>query len=104
MAARVLDVAHDERLARLRHAPRDVEEARSHPLLKDQYFTTGSFISFPLIYRGELVGVVNLTNRAQRGLYHEEDVERVRLLGLVISLVAQRSRLPERLLEALGVG
>lgn len=83
---------------------RDVEDARTHPLLKDQHFTTGSFISFPLIYRGELVGVVNLTNRAQRGLYHEEDVERVRLLGLVISLVAQRSRLPERLLVALGVG
>lgn len=83
---------------------RDVEDARTHPLLKDQYFTTGSFISFPLVYRGELVGVVNLTNRAQRGLYHEEDVERVRLLGLVISLVAQRSRLPERLLVALGVG
>jgi hypothetical protein len=83
---------------------RDVEDARRHPLLKDQYFTTGSFISFPLTYRGELVGVVNLTNRAQRGLYHEEDVERVRLLGLVISLVAQRSRLPERLLVALGVG
>jgi signal transduction protein with GAF and PtsI domain len=83
---------------------RDVEDARAHPLLKDQYFTTGSFISFPLIYRGQLVGVVNLTNRAQRGLYHEEDVERVRLLGLVISLIAQRSRLPERLLVALGVG
>jgi len=83
---------------------RDVEEARTHPVLKDQYFTTGSFISFPLVYRDELVGVVNLTNRAQRGLYHEEDVERVRLLALVISLIAQRSRLPERLLEALSVG
>ena len=83
---------------------RDVEEARTHPVLKDQYFTTGSFISFPLVYRDELVGVVNLTNRAQRGLYHEEDVERVRLLALVISLIAQRSRLPERLLEAMSVG
>ena len=39
----------------------DVEEARTHPLLQDQYFTTGSFISFPLIYHNELVGVVNLT-------------------------------------------
>ena len=29
-----------------------------------------------------LVGVVNLTKRAQRGLFVEEDVERVRLLGL----------------------
>src|SRR2546430_17254695 len=29
---------------------RDVSEAKQHPLLRDQYFTTGSFISFPLIY------------------------------------------------------
>jgi hypothetical protein len=36
---------------------RDVRDAGSHPLLSDQYFTAGSFISFPLVYHGELVGV-----------------------------------------------
>lgn len=82
----------------------DVREASQHPLLRDQYFTTGSFISFPLLYHGELVGVLNLTNRAQRGIYTDEDVERVRLLGLVISLIASRNGLPERLLESLRVG
>ncbi len=71
----------------------DVEGAQSHPLLRDQYFTTGSFISFPLVYHDDLVGVVNLTNRAQRGVFVEEDVERVRLLGLVISLVVSHARL-----------
>jgi len=76
----------------------DVAEAQSHPLLQDQYFTTGSFISFPLIYHNELVGVVNLTNRAQRGVFLEEDVERVRLLGLVISLVVSHARLADRLM------
>jgi hypothetical protein len=82
----------------------DVREAAQHPLLRDQYFTTGSFISFPLLYHGELVGVLNLTNRAQRGIYTDEDVERVRLLGLVISLIASRNDLPTRLLETLNVG
>jgi hypothetical protein len=82
----------------------DVKEAGQHPLLRDQYFTSGSFISFPLVYHDELVGVLNLTNRAQRGVYTDEDVERVRLLGLVISLVAQQNRLPERLLEDIAVG
>ena len=82
----------------------DVADATSHPLLRDQYFTTGSFISFPLVYHDELVGVVNLTNRAQRGVFVEEDVERVRLLALVIALVATRAQLPERLVQALGVG
>src|SRR6186997_404222 len=66
----------------------DVAEAKSHPLLSDEYFTTGSLISFPLIYHGSLVGVVNLTNRTMQGIFVEEDVERVRLLALVIGLVA----------------
>lgn len=79
----------------------DVDDAPAHPLLKDQYFTTGSFISFPLEYHGELVGVVNLTNRAQRGVFSDDDVERVRLLATVISLIAHHARLPERLLSTL---
>ncbi len=81
----------------------DVSEAQSHPLLRDQYFTTGSFISFPLIYHDDLVGVLNLTNRAQRGVFGDEDIERVRLLALVIALIAQRAKLPERLIEAIRV-
>jgi hypothetical protein len=82
----------------------DVAEAQTHPLLRDQYFTTGSFISFPLIYHNDLVGVVNLTNRVQRGVFVEEDVERVRLLGLVISLVVSHARLADRLTGAIYVG
>jgi hypothetical protein len=81
----------------------DVAEAQSHPLLRDQYLTTGSFISFPLVYRGELVGVVNLTNRAQRGVFVDEDVERVQLLALVVALIASHASLPERLIETIGV-
>ena len=81
----------------------DVTEAKGHPLLKDEYFTSGSFISFPLVYHDELVGVVNLTNRARQGVFVDEDVERVRLLSLVIALVASQARLPERLVETLSV-
>jgi GAF domain len=82
----------------------DVEEAQTHPLLRDQYFTTGSFISFPLVYHDDLVGVVNLTNRAQRGVFVEDDIERVRLLGLVVALVVSHARLAERLPGAIPVG
>ncbi len=78
----------------------DVQEAASHPLLKDEYLTTGSFISFPLVRHDELIGVVNLTNRAQRGLFVEEDVERVRLLGLVISIVATDAQLATKLVSS----
>ena len=81
----------------------DVAEAKNHPLIRDEFFTTGSFISFPLVYHGALVGVVNLANRAMHGIFVEEDVERVRLLGLVISLVATQARLSDRMLETLSV-
>ncbi|CAN5897993.1 hypothetical protein BH11GEM1_BH11GEM1_14610 [soil metagenome] len=81
----------------------DVAEAKHHPLIRDEFFTTGSFISFPLVYHGALVGVVNLANRAMHGIFVEEDVERVRLLGLVISLVATQARLSDRMLETLSV-
>jgi hypothetical protein len=45
---------------------------------------------------------VNLTNRAKRGVFVEEDVERVSLLALVIALIAANARLPERLLGEIG--
>ena len=80
----------------------DVRDAAQHPLLRDQFFTTGSFIVFPLVYHDELVGVLNLTNRARSGVYGDDDVDRVRLLSLVISLIATRHRLSERLLEVMG--
>jgi signal transduction protein with GAF and PtsI domain len=82
----------------------DVTEAKNHPLIRDEFFTTGSFISFPLVYHGTLVGVVNLANRAMHGIFVDEDIERVRLLGLVISLVATQARLADRMLETLSVG
>lgn len=82
----------------------DAADASAQPLLGDEYLTTGSFISFPLVLHDELVGVMNVTNRAQQGLFVEEDVERVRLLGLVCALVASEARLAERLAGALHHG
>ncbi|MDE3152763.1 MAG: GAF domain-containing protein [Gemmatimonadota bacterium] len=81
----------------------DVAEAREHALLQDAYYTTGSFLSFPLLYHDQLIGVVNLTNRRMSGVFVEEDVERTRLLALVIALAAVNARLPERLVETLRV-
>lgn len=79
----------------------DVADAPSHPLLHDQFLSTGSFISCPLVYRDALVGVLNLSHRARSGVFVEEDVERVRLLALVTTLICVNARLDERLLPAL---
>jgi hypothetical protein len=54
------------------------------------------------VYQGDLVGVVNLTNRAQYGVFVDEDVERVRLLALVIALVATRASLATRLVQTIS--
>ena len=54
------------------------------------------------MYHDELLGVVNLTNRAKHGVFIEEDMERVRLLGLVIALIATRAQLADRLLAAIN--
>ena len=48
------------------------------------------------------MGVVNLTNRAKRGVFIEEDMERVRLLALIIALIATNAELPDRLAGALS--
>ncbi len=44
--------------------------------------------------------MVNVANRNQQGVFTEADVNRVRLLGLVIALVATQAQLTERLLPA----
>lgn len=80
----------------------DATQASRHPLLKDEYFTSGSFIAFPLVYRDELVGVVNIANRNQQGVFTEADIDRVRLLSLIIALVATQAGLAERLLPELS--
>jgi len=80
----------------------DTGDGNAKQLLGDEYLTTGSFMSFPLVLHDQLVGVVNLTNRAQRGLFVDEDVERVRLLGLVCAVAASEAHLAERLAGALS--
>ena len=60
----------------------------------------GSFISFRLVHRAESMGVLNLTNRAQRGTHVDEEVECVCLPGLVLSLIMCRNALQKRPLES----
>ena len=70
---------------------------------RDQCFAAGSVIIAPLVYRGELVGVLDLTSRVQRGVFTEDDVERVRLPGLVNSRTVSLNGRSERRLERLDV-
>jgi putative methionine-R-sulfoxide reductase with GAF domain len=82
---------------------RDVEEAQGHPMLRDQFLRTGSFISFPIQLHNRLLGVVNLMSRERQGVFTDEDIERVSFLGLVISMIVDQARLTEKLLEPTNV-
>jgi hypothetical protein len=81
----------------------DAEHAQGHPLLRDQFLKTGSFISFPIQIHGMLLGVVNLTSKERHGVFTEEDVERVSLLALLISLIVLQADLTEKLLVEANV-
>jgi hypothetical protein len=78
---------------------RDYQEAKSHELRQDERFTSGSFISQPIILGQELLGVINFTNRAHSGIYVDDDVDRARTIALPIALITAHVRLAERLTE-----
>lgn len=71
----------------------DAVDAKAQLQTGDAYRTAGSFISFPLVWRGGLHGVVNVGNRVQQGSFTEEDVARVRLLGLVVAAIVVENEL-----------
>ena len=75
----------------------DAVDAKAQLQTRDDYRTAGSFISFPLVWRGGLHGVVNVGNRVQQGHFTEEDVARVKLLGLVVAAIVVENDLARAL-------
>lgn len=75
----------------------DAVDAKVRLAAGDAYRTEGSFISFPLLWRGGLHGVVNVGNRVQQGRFSEEDVARVRLLGLMVAAIVVENDLARAL-------
>jgi putative methionine-R-sulfoxide reductase with GAF domain len=75
---------------------RDPEEAASLPMVGDEWYTGTAFVSLPLISRGRVLGVLNLTN-FREGTIDNSELEQLRLIALCVGLVADHSRLAERL-------
>ena len=92
---------HGEYARKLTALETELREVANLP--RDRRFTRGSFVSFHLVHRAESVGVVNLTNRAQRGTCIDEEVNRVCPPGLVLSLIMCRNALQKRPLESIHV-
>ena len=75
---------------------RDPEEGIVHPLMRDAWYTGPAFVSLPLCCRGELLGVLNLSN-FRAGTVDDYEVEQLRLIALCVGLLVDHAGLIGRL-------
>lgn len=75
---------------------RDPGEGAGAQLLGDDWYTSDAFVSLPLVCRGRLLGVLNLTN-FRAGTVDDAEVEQLRLVALCVALLADHAALAERL-------
>lgn len=78
---------------------RDPEDGGGGHLVGDDWYTSDAFVSLPLVSRGRLLGVLNLTN-FRAGTVDDAEVEQLRLVSLCVGLLADHAGLSERLFDA----
>lgn len=77
---------------------RDPDEGNGGALVGDDWYTSDAFVSLPLVSRGRLLGVLNLTN-FRAGTVDDSEVEQLRLVSLCVALVADHAGLSARLFQ-----
>ena len=80
---------------------RDPAEGDPHRLMGDEWYTGDAFVSLPLVCRGHLLGVLNITN-FRSGTVDDYEVEQLRLVALCVGLLVDHAGLQERVFEAAG--
>jgi signal transduction protein with GAF and PtsI domain len=75
---------------------RDPDEGVTHPLMRDAWYTGPAFVSLPLLCRGQLLGVLNLSN-FRAGTVDDYEVEQLRLVALCVGLLVDHAGLAQRL-------
>jgi signal transduction protein with GAF and PtsI domain len=80
---------------------RDPAEGDPHRLVGDEWYTGDAFVSLPLVCRGQLLGVLNITN-FRSGTVDDYEVEQLRLVALCVGLLVDHAGLRERVFEAAG--
>lgn len=79
---------------------RDPDEGVTHPLMRDAWYTGPAFVSLPLLCRGQLHGVLNLSN-FRAGTVDDYEVEQLRLVALCVGLLVDHAGLTRRLFAEL---
>jgi hypothetical protein len=82
---------------------RESGEGAEHTRVGDQWYTGDAFVSLPLVCRGRLLGVLNITN-FRSGTVDDYEVEQLRLVALCVGLLVDHAALHERVFEAPAVG
>jgi putative methionine-R-sulfoxide reductase with GAF domain len=77
---------------------RDPHDEAGGVLVGDDWYTSDAFVSLPLVSRGRLLGVLNLTN-FRTGTVDDAEVEQLRLVSLCVALLADHAGLSERLFD-----
>ena len=77
---------------------RDAGDADIASLVGDDWYTSDAFVSLPLVSRGRLLGVLNLTN-FRAGTVDDSEVEQLRLVALCVGLLADHAGLSDRLFD-----
>jgi putative methionine-R-sulfoxide reductase with GAF domain len=89
--------------SRLPLVVRDPEEGLVHPLMRDAWYTGAAFVSLPLLCRGRLLGVLNLSN-FRAGTVDDYEVEQLRLIALCVGLLVDHAGLADKLFTAIPAG
>lgn len=63
-------------------------------------YTTNSLLSVPLKARDEIIGVLNVNNKKDRGIFTQEDLDILMTLANEVSIAIQNNRLYEELMIA----
>jgi len=77
---------------------RDPQDETGGTLVGDDWYTSDAFVCLPLVSRGRLLGVMNLTN-FRSGTVDDAEVEQLRLVSLCVALLADHAGLAERLFD-----
>ena len=65
---------------------RDIGSPKEPHTGKKERYTTNSFISLPLMVRDTILGVINVTNKLNRGAFSDEDLDLLRSVANLVAL------------------
>ena len=79
-----------------------VEDIESHPLFQRRSlsrYNTKSLLSVPLVFQKRVIGVLNVNNRADNGIFTKSDELLLSVLANFIVITIEKARMREKLVE-----